>query len=65
MASINNYSDAEQALFEHEDHVLLIVAYGPVVGPRLNIAIQCEECGVIVQDWDNPEVEVVRPTLPR
>jgi hypothetical protein len=60
MASINDFAEARQALFEHADHELEIVGYGPAFGAELNVAIQCVTCGAIVQDWDNPAVEIVR-----
>jgi hypothetical protein len=56
MASINDFAEARRAFFDHADHALEIVGYGPKFGLEMNVAIQCIDCGMVIADWDNPEV---------
>jgi Zn finger protein HypA/HybF involved in hydrogenase expression len=57
MASINNFDEALVAAKNHFECMLQIVSYGKQVGENFevfNVAIECEDHGVILADWDNP-----------
>lgn len=54
--SISNFDEARRAHFEHADHALEIVGYGPGgFGNEVNIAIECTDCCVVLMDWDKYE----------
>lgn len=58
---MNNFDEARQEALDHQGHDVQLVWYGlhdeSADEPRVyNVAIQCEDCGVILMDWDNPEI---------
>lgn len=47
-------------LREHVGHSIACVAYGgfaPREGQPVNVAIECEDCGVVLLDFDNPVLD--------
>jgi hypothetical protein len=66
MSYPKDFEGAKQAASEHFDHVLEIVQYGlhdeSAPAPRIyNVAIECNQCGLVIMDWDNPEIGGARP----
>ena len=43
-----------EELMEHVDHDVNITAYGTSAHP-LNIAVECDSCGEVLWDIDNPD----------
>jgi hypothetical protein len=59
--SMNDFDEARQTALEHEGHMIELTWYGladkTAKDPRVyNVAFQCEDCGVILMDWDNPAI---------
>jgi hypothetical protein len=54
--SINSFAEAR----EHAGHDVQVVEYGSPDMEPLNVAIQCEDCGVVLMDWDNPKIRIAR-----
>ncbi len=48
-------SGSFSGLYEHVGHKLVCVCYGPFTGPPQNVAIECEDCGAVVVDFDRDE----------
>ncbi len=48
--SVNSYKE----LLEHEGHEVVVVTYGK---EKVNVAIECEDCNVVLQDYDKEGYE--------
>lgn len=46
-----NYQDLKR----HQGHKIVCVGYGDVDQPD-NVAIECESCGEVLLDYDNPDL---------
>jgi hypothetical protein len=44
-------------LLGHEGHDIVCVRYGNEHEPALNMAIECETCGVVLVDADQPQAQ--------
>jgi len=61
-----DFDGARLAANEHDGHDIEISAYGlrdeTAPEPRIyNVAIECMTCGLVIMDWDNPEMQGARP----
>lgn len=51
-----NQTQLYAGIKEHLGHTLVAVAYGNIFGAdAVNVAIECEDCGLVLLDADNPE----------
>lgn len=53
MTTVNDYT----SLREHVGHKVTCVCYGRAGEDPYNVAIECEDCGVVLIDYDHPDVE--------
>ena len=44
-------------LLFHVGHTLNVVGYGPYGEDPVNVAIECEDCGEVLVEFDAPEQE--------
>ena len=44
-------------LKEHIGHSVVVVGYGPEGEEPVNVAIECEDCGEVLIEFDAPEIE--------
>ena len=51
--SVNSFEE----LAVHVGHPIKCVTYGPSFGTDWNVAIECEKCGIVLMDFENPELE--------
>jgi hypothetical protein len=66
MGYMKDFEGAKQAASEHAGHKIEIARYQlsdmTATEPRIyNVAIECMDCGLVIMDWDNPEIGGARP----
>lgn len=50
--AVNSFDDLQY----HMGHEVEVVLYGPRNGLPWNVAIECNECGEVLLDYDHPKV---------
>jgi len=52
--SVNSYDE----LSEHIGHKIVCVGYSQGNDPFQNVALECEDCGVVLVDYDRPSEDL-------